>query len=167
MKMPIVQRRKNTMMRWSSSPETTFFKNILVGPGTVVQACYPSYLGGRDQERSWFEASQAKSSSDPSQPMVDWMQWHLTVIPAMWGTQNRRILVQASTGLNKARPYLKNTKTKHIHTKDRRHGFSDGVSAQQAQGPEFNLRYSWIHECSTTLNCTWKDGWDLDEQKKS
>jgi hypothetical protein len=53
-----------------------------LGPSGLVHPCNPRYSGGKDQEdHSWRPAPRKKS---PSQPINNWAQWHMPVIPATW-----------------------------------------------------------------------------------
>jgi hypothetical protein len=67
-------------------------------PVLRVGAMSPSYLGDRDQENCGLRPTQTKSSQDPVSTN-GWIQWHISVILATWGNVNKRISVQASSGI--------------------------------------------------------------------
>jgi hypothetical protein len=75
----------------------------------AAQAYNPSYWGGRDRKEQ-FEVRQGKKFMRPQ--VNQWLAWwHASVIPTVARSINRRIMVQASPGIN-TRPYLKNNQSK-------------------------------------------------------
>jgi hypothetical protein len=71
------------------------------GPGTVAQTYNPSYWGGSNQEAGSLITSWAKCSRDLIS--ADGWVW-CPVIPAMWGSTNRRIEVQPTHKLKTLSP---------------------------------------------------------------
>jgi hypothetical protein len=66
--------------------------------GTVAHTCNPSYLGTGGWEDCGLKSAGGKRSQDPISTN-GWAQWQVPVIPAIWGSINRRISIQVSLGI--------------------------------------------------------------------
>jgi hypothetical protein len=83
--------------------------------GTLAQVYNPSYWEAEIRRISDLRPARAKNSQDSISSNGWAMAGHTSVIPTMWGSTNRRIMVQVSPGQlgYKGRSYLKITNVKH------------------------------------------------------